>query len=76
MIFESNKEQSHVAFRSYENTQHVNGETARTAIQDSRNETHAGGELRNSQQRESAARPMYMYELGRDRAPADMAHGR
>ncbi len=54
-----NKEQSHVTFRSYENTQQVNGETARTAIQDSRNETHAGGELRNSQQRESAARPMY-----------------
>jgi len=51
-----------IAFRSSENTQQVNGETARTAIQDSRNvpnETHAGGELRNSQQRESAARPMY-----------------
>jgi hypothetical protein len=47
-------------------TQHVNDTTVK-AIQDYRNETHAGGELRDSQKRERAARPMY--ELGRERTP-------
>jgi len=48
-----------------------NSFTTHQHVKDTRNETHAGGELRNSPKRESTARPMY--ELGREGA---RRHGR
>ena len=53
-------------------TQHVNGTTVK-AIEDTRNETDAGGELRNSHKEKVRRTHVSMYELGGEGA---RLHGR